>query len=157
MSVAVCGANESGQCGIAVADAVPRPVFPVLTQQISAVALGDSHALWLTADGIVLSMGLNDVGQCGLSTPELVESPTRMEALATKRVVQVRAGASFSAALTDQGAILTFGANDFGQVSLGPRQGVSLHHTSSPTDACPVACRSVGRARARRWSCASLA
>ena len=94
----VFGANESGQLGLEASDSVPVPRTPLAlqSQQITCVAFGFSHTLWLTSEGVVVVSGLNNVGQCGMSAPEQVLTPVRLEALATKRVQRVSAGGAFS-------------------------------------------------------------
>ena len=81
----VFGANESGQLGLEASDSVPIPRTPLAlqSQQITCVAFGFSHTLWLTSEGVVVVSGLNNVGQCGMSAPEQVLTPVRLEALAT--------------------------------------------------------------------------
>ena len=137
----VFGANESGQLGLEAADSVPTPSIPITlqSQQIVSVAFGLCHALWLTSEGVVVVSGLNDVGQCGMSNPEQVLTPTRLEALATKRVQQISAGATFSATVTDQGEVLTFGANDFGQCGQGEGAALELKKPRL-VKGLPVAC-----------------
>ena len=141
----VFGANESGQLGLEASDSVPNPRTPLAlqSQQITCVAFGFSHTLWLTSEGVVVVSGLNNVGQCGMSTPEQVLTPVRLEALATKRVQRVSAGGAFSAAVTHTGEVLTFGANDFGQCGQGDGAALELRKprlVKGAPAACSVAC-----------------
>ena len=141
----VFGANESGQLGLEASDSVPVPRTPVAlqSQQIMCVAFGFSHTLWLTSEGVVVVSGLNNVGQCGMSAPEQVLTPVRLEALATKRVQRVSAGGAFSAAVPHTGEVLTFGANDFGQCGQGDGAALELRKprlVKGAPAACSVAC-----------------
>ena len=146
-ALVVCGANESSQLGLEVADAVLRltPLPPLSGVRLELVTLGLCHALWLDTEGMVHAVGLNDVGQCGLSSPEQLTTPKRLDVLSTKRAVRVRAGASFSAVVTDQGEVLTFGANDFGQCGQGEGAPLEVRRpraVRSVPAVCDVACGS---------------
>ena len=113
----VCGANESGQLlGGPVCDALLSPV-PLLLPgvRVARVSLSLSHALLLSDEGTVFSVGDNYCGQCGVHSPEQITSPLRIETLNTKAVATVAAGAQHSAVVTSDGELLTFGANDHGQ------------------------------------------
>ena len=98
----VCGANESGQLlGGPVCDALLSPV-PLLLPgvRVARVSLSLSHALLLSDEGTVFSVGDNYCGQCGVHSPEQITSPLRIEALNTKAVATVAAGAQPSSPRT---------------------------------------------------------
>ena len=57
-------------------------------------------------------MGANDAGQCGISGPDLLRAPSRLEALETQSVGAVAAGGAFTAAITIEGQAFMWGAND---------------------------------------------
>ena len=84
------------------------------------MGMGDEdHALVLTRDGTVLSFGQRDSGQLGhghVYTSPQHEEPEVIEALRGVRVVAVAAGERHSLVLTDEGAVLSFGAGGRGQL-----------------------------------------
>jgi alpha-tubulin suppressor-like RCC1 family protein len=78
-------------------------------------ACGMEHSLALTKEGQLFSWGNNSYGQLGRSTtsssPLLVSFPDP-----NTRVVQVACGAFYSAALTDDGSVYTWGSNSYRQL-----------------------------------------
>ena len=85
----------------------------------SPPALSSSHGVWLSAEGQVFSFGLNESGQCGVPSIDLVSTPTRIESLETFSIVHVAVGGSHTAVVSSEGQLLTFGASDFGQCGHG--------------------------------------
>ena len=81
-------------------------------------------------DGGVVAFGKNDHGQLGLgSTSERVVSPTRLAPPLDRAMVpQLSCGYHHTAIVTIDGAVYTFGRNDYGQLGLGHRL-----HMSRPT------------------------
>jgi alpha-tubulin suppressor-like RCC1 family protein len=105
------GSNESGQLGYdteskgAKANMEPNVVSDLEGKNIVQVSCGYSHTLALTADGGVFAWGCNKFGQLG--HPNIGGSLNRPFAVAyfdtssdDKKVIQISAGARFSAALT---------------------------------------------------------
>lgn len=78
----------------------------------------------------MVSFGKNDHGQLGLNgVSEPVLLPARVSApLDTAVVTQIACGYYHTVAVTDDGAVYTFGRNDYGQLGLGHHR-----HTATPT------------------------
>jgi alpha-tubulin suppressor-like RCC1 family protein len=122
------GENSSGQVGAPanmggmaalpaptrVNDAAGMPLRDVLQ-----IAVGDAHACALLASGTVACWGRNDFGQLGSAGDQthlarLVTDQATGDALADVRAIA--AGDIFNCALTDQGKLLCWGSNNFGQL-----------------------------------------
>ncbi len=102
MAVFVFGSNIMGQCGLPddhSASAVPT----ALGIDGDRVECGYLHALVLS-NGQVVSWGVNDEGALGRSGDEF---PARVEI--GERVVEISAGASASAAVTESGDLFVWG------------------------------------------------
>ena len=147
----VFGANDSHQLGLGEEDAtedvlVPRPAGMIGATVVAAMAFGSSHAVMLNAYGVVYTIGANHNGQCGVSSPELLITPVRLESLATSfTVTQIAAGGSHSAVVTQCGQLATFGANDMGQCGLGADAPLDVRKprfvkTGSLAEVAQVAC-----------------
>jgi len=118
----------------------PRAVetFPVATEFIQ-VAAGGVHSLVLTNDGTIYSCGINEKGTVpvlGLAPEETTDQFTQIifssEIIKLGKVVQVTAGASFSAALTEKGSVIAWG-------NLRDTQGeVTVHETLNEIQKAPV-------------------
>ncbi|KAF8065839.1 Herc2 [Scenedesmus sp. PABB004] len=133
----------------------PPAVRPPPPQVVSAAA--SRHSLLLTHDGAVWSMGPGDsAGGGGHGSAPLVDAgqlgrggsqaPARVGALAgAPRVVQVAAGRYHSVALAADGAVLTWGLNDAGQLG----RAVAGRNAS--------ASGAGGGACTHGWSCADAA
>lgn len=88
--------------------------------------------------GGLIAFGKNDYGQLGVgSVLETVFTPTRVvgSALESALVTKLACGYYHSVAVTEDGAVHTFGRNDYGQLGLGhtkhtarPMVGARLHH-----------------------------
>jgi len=86
--------------------------------KVRGVYGGAYHSFVLTQRGNVFSFGLNNMGQLGLGSLEPVHTatPTLVEALEDKGVVQLVGGEHHSLALTDDGAVYAFGRGDSHQL-----------------------------------------
>jgi alpha-tubulin suppressor-like RCC1 family protein len=94
---------------------------------VIAVAVGAQHQLALSRDGTVWSWDANQYGQCG--TGETTESYTFPQKVrdaegVLQRVARIAAGTHFSLALTNEGALYSWGRNQSGQ--LGHSDGEEL-------------------------------
>jgi alpha-tubulin suppressor-like RCC1 family protein len=89
---------------------------------------GLQHTLALTSDGKIYAWGSNEMGQLGDGTTETSTRPLEVKltgALAEKRVVAVAAGRRFSLALCSDGTVVSWGANDLGQLGAGSEKTLS--------------------------------
>uniref|UniRef100_M4B473 BTB domain-containing protein n=1 Tax=Hyaloperonospora arabidopsidis (strain Emoy2) TaxID=559515 RepID=M4B473_HYAAE len=126
-----CGCNEYGQLGSSDSDGqlVPRPVGYFSRHPVLAVACGQ-HFTVASLKGGVVAFGKNDHGQLGIGrTSEPVFHPTRLASPLDKAMVpQLSCGYHHTAVITEDGAVYTFGRNDYGQLGLGHKL-----HMARPT------------------------
>ncbi|CAG9857321.1 unnamed protein product [Phyllotreta striolata] len=120
-----CGNNDYGQLGHDQPRKRPRmSLFKAVTgleaHQIIRVACGSMHSMALNQWGQVFSWGSDYHGQLGQSIGEdISNAPKIIKALAAYHVVQICCGQRHSVALANNGDILAWGANNFGQLGLG--------------------------------------
>ena len=89
----------------------PEEIVSLRGMGVVVMEMGDdNHTLVLTRDGTVLSFGEGNAGQLGHGDQEVHDEPKVVEALRGVRVVAVAAGSKHSLVLTDEGAVLSFGA-----------------------------------------------
>ncbi|KAK6525061.1 hypothetical protein TWF281_011941 [Arthrobotrys megalospora] len=94
-------------------------------KKIVAVGAGSYHSFAVDATGKVWAWGLNQYGQCGIDlegkTGEdgvAVPKPTVVKSLAKYKIVQITGGEHHSAAVTDDGKLLTWGRLDANQLGI---------------------------------------
>jgi alpha-tubulin suppressor-like RCC1 family protein len=120
------GLNDSGQLGTNtnVGTDAPNPT-PTLVDStdlgvVRQLALGDQHTCALRDDGRVLCWGLNDSGQLGhntnVGTSASNPTPTLVASTDLGVVRQLALGDDHTCALRDDGRVLCWGLNDFGQL-----------------------------------------
>ncbi|OAE31917.1 hypothetical protein AXG93_4485s1040 [Marchantia polymorpha subsp. ruderalis] len=112
------GRGDFGQLGLG--DESDRS-FPSLVQSLADkdilhVAAGDFHTAFLTGDGELYTTGNNECGQLGAKSRELQLLPIRVAALDTYTISHVACGQKHTVAVTDTGALASWGAAEFGQV-----------------------------------------
>lgn len=126
--LAAWGANSSGQLGTggsAGGSAIPVAVSRsgvLAGKSVTAIAAGGSHSVALLSDGTLAAWGLNSSGQLGTGNNTLAALPVAVlasGALAGKTVVGIAAGASHTLALTADGRVYSWGANQYGQLGIG--------------------------------------
>jgi alpha-tubulin suppressor-like RCC1 family protein len=109
------GANGAGQLGNGSTSAIPYARRIDMLRGLSGVqvACGARHSLVLTSTNDVLAFGANESGQVGIDSNDAREpTPNVISAFAPLNVIAVAAGGANSMALTDAGAVYTFGANE---------------------------------------------
>lgn len=120
------GLNNFGQLGVG--DNVDRrsatPMPPLEDdQRVVQVSGGEHHTLLLTNLGKVYAVGRSDSGQLGIGGAQDTKkkgcetSAVRVPGL--RRVVRVSAGGAHSVAVTDQGAVYTWGYGEMAQLGNG--------------------------------------
>ncbi|CDR45422.1 CYFA0S18e01508g1_1 [Cyberlindnera fabianii] len=89
---------------------------------VKYIASGEFHCFAITTEGKVLTWGLNQFGQCGISSDledgSIVTTPTEVEALSDKNIVQIAAGEHHTLALSQDGTVYTFGRYDMFEIGL---------------------------------------
>ncbi|KAK6353214.1 hypothetical protein TWF696_005196 [Orbilia brochopaga] len=96
-------------------------------KKIVAIGAGSYHSFAVDVNGRVWAWGLNQYGQCGIDlegkTGEdgvAVPKPTIVKSLSKYKVVQITGGEHHSAAVTDDGKLLTWGRLDANQLGIKP-------------------------------------
>ena len=98
-------------------------VLPQLKHtRVECVSVGPHHVLVLTDTGAVLSLGYGNAGLLGHGDMDDQRVPKVIEALRDVRVVAIAAGGVHSMALTDEGAVLSFGHGKHGQLGHGDEE-----------------------------------
>ena len=117
--VSCWGANFFGQIGDGTTTSRLTPV-PVsgLSSGVTAVSAGGRHSCALTTAGGVRCWGENSFGQLGDGTTTNRLTPVFVSGLSSG-VAAIATNISHSCALTNAGAVLCWGDNDFGQLGDG--------------------------------------
>ncbi|KAK0584840.1 hypothetical protein LWI29_019532 [Acer saccharum] len=112
-----------GQCGHGSTNDQLRPtcVSSFTGVQVERIAAGLWHTVCISVDGRVYVFGGNQFGQLGTGAEQAETLPKLLDApsLENKRVKMVSCGARHSAILTDDGQVLSWGWNKYGQLGLG--------------------------------------
>jgi alpha-tubulin suppressor-like RCC1 family protein len=126
------GLNREGSLG-------PGPVLRTyqitLPGELSCVASGTHHTLALITDGRVFVWGSNSSNQLGLDCTS-TDTPTLLPLSTREKVVQVKAGAYFSIAITSTGALYVFGRD----AHIGGTDNKNPTPTVLPSPVVHVAC-----------------
>ena len=140
-SVWLWGESSNMQCGTAQKQDVYTPTkkVPEATDDIEeyqarTVALGKNHTAILSANDVILNVGLNAKGQFGngkistatSSTYYLLESNCTV-VTAMHDVVAMEAGSEHMLAMTKDGTIYAWGNNSVGQLAVDPSEETYLH------------------------------
>ncbi|KAG7278668.1 hypothetical protein CRUP_014023, partial [Coryphaenoides rupestris] len=99
------------------AQQTPRRVSWSVNQDVALVRRGEQHALFLTADGQVLSGGGNSRGQLGRDAPE--GHTTKPGRVLGKKAVGVACGQDHCLLLSTRGELYSWGAGGDGQLGFG--------------------------------------
>ena len=83
------------------------------------MSAGGSYSLAITSDGAVWSWGDGRLGRLGQGDEQRQLLPTKVEALAGRRVVALSAALVHSLAITADGAVWSWGRGTFGQLGHG--------------------------------------
>jgi hypothetical protein len=120
--------NEDGQGsrGRRKMDLSVMSVVSGFDSRIEVVATGDTHSLAISACGTVWAWGCNMAGQLGDGTIDCRASPVKVLGLGGvprleegKRPVQIAAGGAHSVAVLEDGGVVTWGCDNFGQLGSG--------------------------------------
>lgn len=109
-----------GQLGHGSLDSLSKPKYIEWLREygakIKSVSCGNSHTIFLTTDGEVLSCGVGEYGRLGTGSSSNSTTPSSLSSLLNETIVQVAAGNSHSIALDKNGNMYTWGRNDAGQL-----------------------------------------
>ena len=113
----VLGLNHDRDC------LVPTPVDALTGWEVVLVACGVSHSAAVTDGGLLFVWGSGEHGRLGLGDTERRLVPTQVPrcslGAADARVAVAALGGKHSVALTDSGALFTWGYGDFGRLGHG--------------------------------------
>ena len=114
------GENDVGQLGDGTYGASPLydPNRPeqIVASNVTAIAAGGKHSLFLKNDGSLWAMGYNRLGQLGDGTTNNVSRP---EQIVASNVTAIAAGYSHSLFLKSDGSLWAMGYNNDGQLGDG--------------------------------------
>lgn len=127
------GDAGDGQLGLAfAAEHVDAPEFVdrLVDNVVVAAACGAAHTVCVDSNGAVYSWGRDDIGQCGhgYKAPKAREldraagvnfAPRNLRYFFNTRVARVACGATFSMAISDAGALYSWGDGGCGQLGTG--------------------------------------
>ena len=117
------GRNDCGQLGHG--DTVDKKV-PHLVQNcpkcLTSISCGQFHTIAATSGGTAFVCGKNDYGQLGFESPENVKVLTKLPRENGQPVLHVCSGYYHTLLLMQNGVVVGFGRNDYGQLGLGHAQ-----------------------------------
>ena len=126
------GSDSNGQLGDGQTKTETSPhQIPGLTG-IVQIAAGLHFCLALQSNGTIWAWGANASGQLGTGNTTENRSPVKVKGLTGIQIVQVTAGSSFAAALTESGTVYAWGSNGNGQL------GSKSESTSTPTEVASI-------------------
>lgn len=121
--------GRRGALGHTGSGALPQRVLALAGVRIIAVAVSPSHSLAVSADGVLFSFGSGESGQLGHCDWEPQPIPARVMSLAAVVVTAVACGDYCSFALSDDGAVYSWG--------LSPSLGHGQHGASQVEEPAP--------------------
>jgi len=146
-AVSCWGVNASGQLGVENSTDSSVPVLTHLKAGLVAktITAGASHTCLLSTTNQIYCFGSNSMGQLGSGHPANIgDRPATLGAAmvpvdlgADFVATAISAGANHTCALSEQGAVKCFGANDAGQLGIGdvyPRGQSPLGNTLPAVD-----------------------
>jgi alpha-tubulin suppressor-like RCC1 family protein len=143
-SVWCWGQNDYGQLGLGYADTALGDDEPVadgrevnLGGPAIDIGVGQSHSCALMADGSVRCWGRNSYGQLGIESRTTVgtasaDFPPAPARLGEERITQLAVGYNHVCGIGESGAVLCWGANQFGQLGIRNDRPVGTFAGSMP-------------------------
>jgi E3 ubiquitin-protein ligase HERC4 len=112
------GMNTFGQLGTGNKDSIIEPIYLISLQgvPIKQISCGAHHSVVLTDSGNIFSFGKNEFGQLGFGDTTNRLYPMNLKFLNTMKICFISCGEEFTAALTFDGGVFTFGAGMYGQL-----------------------------------------
>lgn len=95
----------------------PNPAQVTTLANVTQVAGGLQHSLFLKSDGTVYAVGANGSGQLGDGTT--TNRTTAVQVSGLTNVVEIAAGAAFSLARKSDGTVYAWGDNSYGELGNG--------------------------------------
>ncbi|XP_020805471.1 probable E3 ubiquitin-protein ligase HERC2 [Drosophila serrata] len=108
----------------------PRLVEALRAKKIRDVACGSSHSAAISSQGELYTWGLGEYGRLGHGDNATQLKPKLVAALTGRRVIQVACGSrdAQTLALTEDGAVFSWGDGDFGKLGRGGSDGSDTPH-----------------------------
>ncbi|BFG02621.1 probable E3 ubiquitin-protein ligase HERC2 [Drosophila madeirensis] len=108
----------------------PRLVETLRSKKIRDVACGSSHSAAISSQGELYTWGLGEYGRLGHGDNATQLKPKLVAALTGRRVIQVACGSrdAQTLALTEDGAVFSWGDGDFGKLGRGGSEGSDTPH-----------------------------
>ncbi|MGA2173548.1 MAG: hypothetical protein ABSH38_01055 [Verrucomicrobiota bacterium] len=126
------GDNDDGSLGDGTTNTSPNPFAPhvtipeeIVSNNVTAVASGFDHSLFLKADGSLWAMGYDESGELGDGQAD-IGTNTPIE-IVSSNVTAIAAGNNHSLFLKSDGSLWAMGDNEFGQLGDG-----------TPNSACTI-------------------
>jgi len=132
------GFNQWGQLGdgIGTFDSDNSTNIPelIVASNVTAIAAGQVHSLFLKSDGSLWAMGLNDWGQLGDGSAyyDSNSCTNRPEQIVASNVTAIAAGYYHSLFLKSDGSLWAMGGNFFGQLGDGFSDSYPFPSTNNP-------------------------
>ncbi|XP_057689269.1 regulator of chromosome condensation [Corythoichthys intestinalis] len=109
--VLVLGQGDVGQLGLGEEISQrKKPALLTLPEKIVQVTAGGMHTVCLSETGVVYTFGCNDEGALGRDTKEEGSEMSPDKVVLPEKIVQVSAGDSHTAALTEEGIVYVWGS-----------------------------------------------
>ncbi|XP_075155337.1 E3 ubiquitin-protein ligase HERC2 [Haematobia irritans] len=126
------GEGEDGKLGHGNRLTMDRPkmIEALRSKKIRDIACGSSHSAAITSAGELYTWGLGEYGRLGHGDNATQLKPKLVAGLSGKRVIQVACGSrdAQTLALTEDGAVFSWGDGDFGKLGRGGSEGSSVPH-----------------------------
>jgi alpha-tubulin suppressor-like RCC1 family protein len=118
----------------------------LVASNVTAMAAGGYHTLFLKSDGSLWAMGENQFGQLGEGTYGTYDQTNPPEQIVASNVIAIAAGNQFSLFLKSNGSLWAMGWNSYGELGSGtsgdyvqtnrPKQIVASNVTAIAVGAC---------------------
>ena len=118
------GSNKYGQLGLGDRENrfSPTELSFFKTKKVKQIEVGNYHNLALTEDGELYAWGGNYWGELGLGDRQEREEPTLVNTFPVGTcIVKISTGIVSNLALSEDGTVYSWGANDHGQLGLGDK------------------------------------
>lgn len=142
------GANDKGQLGLG-PSAHDKQLLPTVIEFLSAIRVadieaGNNHAAAITEDGKLLTWGRGEDGELGHNDRENRHLPTVVNTLYDHRITAVSLGLWHSLALSEDGAIFSWGNATYGQLGHGTTEQALYPKQIMALSSCKVVQISAG-------------
>ncbi len=117
--VVAWGYNIYGQCGVSGENTGPYGIWTkAALGACTQVAGGSNFSAALKSNGLIATWGYNGSGQCGPANERVVSSSAYWLRKSIGICVQVSAGGEFALAVKQNGTVVAWGANTYGQCNV---------------------------------------